>query len=420
VKIFTLGTVVVVLCSAATARADDCHQLLARANLTRCVLAASPEMAASLRDIDAAKARVISASPLLPSNPNLAASIAKRSNSQVSGVTNWYLTLQQEVEIAGQRGLRAGAARADLDATTFRGASLRLDVLTMAWTTFFDALAARDAQELVSELYDTTTAVAQAARAKADEGLVAPVDADVAEATSLRVLQELRAAERDAVIARAMLGALVGAGDQPAVDGELTPIAMADTIVASVATDAAQRRPDVLAAGADQRTFELHARTLERKRIPNPTFSLFLQSDGFNETVRGVGVAVPIPLPGNIGHTNVGEIAEARALADRAGNDRERLARDARLAIVTQVATYRSLQSEIEAFTPERLQRARRTLGAIADEVRAGRLAVRDAVLAQQTLVELLRNYVATRRSLCITSVQLVRAAGASLEEVTQ
>ncbi len=419
-KSFTLGTSLVVLCCATTARADDCQQHLERANLTRCVLAASPEMAASLREIDAARARVTSASPLLPSNPHFSASIAKRSNATVSGITNWYLQLQQEVEIAGQRGLRTGAARADLDATTLRGASLRLDVLAMAWIAFFEALAARDAHELVSELYTTTATVAQVARAKADEGLVAPVDADIAEATSLRVLQQLKVAERSAVSSRAMLGALVGAGDEPAVDGVLEPIAMADTIIAASARETAEQRPDVRAASADRQTFELHARALERARIPNPTFSLLLQSDGFNETVKGIGVAVPIPLPGNVGHTNVGEIAEAHALADRAVSDRERLTRDARLAIVTEVATYKSLQSELAAFTPQRLERARRTLSTIADEVKAGRLAVRDAVLAQQTLVELLRNYVGTRRDLCISSVQLMRAAGASLEEVTQ
>ena len=416
---FTLGTLVVALCRAATARADDCHERLQRENLTRCVLAASPELAAQARAVDAARARVTAASPLLPNNPHISASIARRRSSS-EDATNWYLTLAQEIEVAGQRGLRTGVAQSGFEAERLRGDSVRLDVLALAWTAFFEALAARDARELTSELYDTTAIVAQVARAKADEGLVAPVDADVAEAISLRVLLELRAAERDAVSSRALLGALVGAGEEPAIDGQLAPITMADRIAADDAFATAQRRPDVLAAEADARTFTLEAQSLERARIPNPTVSVYAENDGFNEHVQGLGLSLPVPLPGNVGRTNVGEIAEARALADKSKQNRERLARDARLAIVTQVATYRSLQSEASAFTPERLERTRHTLSAIADEVRSGRLAVRDAVLAQQTLVELLRNYVVTRRNLCVASVQLIRAAGGSLEEVTQ
>jgi cobalt-zinc-cadmium efflux system outer membrane protein len=43
-------------------------------------------------------------------------------------------------------------------------------------------------------------------------------------------------------------------------------------------------------------------------------------------------------------------------------------------------------------------------------------LAVRDAVLAQQTLIELLQANVAAKRALCIASVELARAVGLRLD----
>ena len=57
---------------------------------------------------------------------------------------------------------------------------------------------------------------------------------------------------------------------------------------------------------------------------------------------------------------------------------------------------------------------------ALAQEIEAGRLTVRDAVVAQQALIELLSASVAARRALCIASVDLAKALGVSLEGGTQ
>jgi cobalt-zinc-cadmium efflux system outer membrane protein len=106
-------------------------------------------------------------------------------------------------------------------------------------------------------------------------------------------------------------------------------------------------------------------------------------------------------------------------LAQKAAIDRERLARAIRLETLTALETYNSRAAEVQAFTLERVTRAHETLRSLGEEVEAGRLSVRDALVAQQALVELLQADIAARRAWCLSSVELARAAGVSLEGET-
>ena len=200
------------------------------------------------------------------------------------------------------------------------------------------------------------------------------------------------------------------------VDGELLPIAGVERTVASLIPRAATERPEVLALDAERKAFELRADAYRRTRIPNPTVSIYAQNDGFNEHVLGVALSIPIPLPGNVGRTYVGEIAEAEALARRVATDRDRVGREIRLEILVAAQAYESRAKAVEAFTPERVTRAEETLRSLGQEVEAGHLGVRDAVVAQQAMIELLQASVAARRAWCVASVDLARAAGLPLE----
>ena len=67
-------------------------------------------------------------------------------------------------------------------------------------------------------------------------------------------------------------------------------------------------------------------------------------------------------------------------------------------------------------MTPERRRRAEDRLEELQAEIEAGRLGVREVLVAQQTLIELLQTDLAERRALCLASVELARALGVPLE----
>ena len=421
-EILAAGLVATALTSiSSTAVAEEgalCSSRVTRANVVQCALAASLTVSAERHELEATEARKVEVSSLLPSNPVLSLSAGRRTTPS-SDATNWYAALGQEIEIAGQRGARRDAAQAAVDAQSKRVLLSRRDTAALAWMSFFDAVAAREEQRLADRLTAATEAVSTVAHARADKGLIAPVDADLADATTLRVLQVKLSADRRAAQGQAALASMLGLDPTKAsfaVEGELVPVAGVDDALASYASKAVAERPEVLVFDAERRAHELRADAFRRTRIPNPTLSIFAQNDGFNELVLGAGVAFPIPLPGNVGRTYIGEIATAEALARRAGTDRARVEREIRLEVTTAAQAFQSRAKEVQAFSQERVARAETSLLALGQEVEAGRLAVRDAVVAQQSFIELLRANVEARRAWCLASVDLARALGLPLE----
>lgn len=403
--------------SGAAAQGAPACSRVTRANVVACALDASLVVKGERQGLEAAKARTTSASPLLPSNPLLALSAGKRS-SRSEEATNWYATLSQELEVAGQRGIRREAAEAAVDAQSKRVLLSRRETAASALVAFFEVLAAREEERLADRLTIATRALATVARARADQGLVAPVDADVADAATLRVFQGKLAAERRAARELGSLATILGRDPDDtslSVEGELEPIPV-DASFASDTAKTTERRPELSVLDAERRAQERRADAYRRSRLPNPTLSIFAQNDGFDERVFGAGLALPIPLPGNVGRTFVGEIAEAEALARRTQTDRERIAREIRFEVSTASRAFASRTEEVHAFSPDKLARAEESLVSLGQEVEAGRLAVRDAVVAQQALIDLLLASVEARRAWCLASVDLARAVGVPLE----
>ena len=397
---------------------ESCSGAVTRSDVVRCALAASLVVRGEEQGLDAARARKTAASPLLPSNPVLSFSAARRSVAEANA-TNWYASLNQEVEIAGQRGVRREAAEAAASAQSQRVLLSRRETAALASAAFFEALAAREEQRLAEQLVVTSEAVATAARARAERGLSAAIDADVADAATVRVLQARLAAERRVSHAGATLALLLGLDPSrpaPAVEGDLAPLPEVVNAGSVVSPRARSERPELRVVEAERRSLELRAAALRRARIPNPTLSIYAQNDGFDERVLGAGIGFPIPLPGNVGRTARGEIAEAEAQAARTGTDRERLEREIRFEVTTARQAFESRGTEVLAFTAERLERARTSLRSLSEEVQSGRLAVRDAAVAQQVLIELLRASIEARRAWCLASVDLARALGLPLE----
>lgn len=362
------------------------------------------------------------ARPVFPTNPMLTGTLARRASNGVEPTTvNWTASLSQEIELAGQRGARLRATVDETVAQKSRTLGTERDTATFAWTTYFDAIADREELRLAERMEKLGTLVAQAARARADRGVASTVDADVAEAAQIRLVQDRFASERRARSASAGLASLTGSDplrSDGGVDGDLIPLSSVDGLHGDAAS-AITSRPEVEAARAEQRAFDARASVFRRARVPNLTVSVFAQNDGYNEKVLGMGLGLPIPLPG-LGRTYAGEIAEADALAARASSEADRLARAARFELATALQAHASRRAELSAFSRERLDRAEKSLGDIATEIEGGRLGIRDALLAQQALIDLLRSHLEARRALCLASVDLARAANLPLERGVQ
>lgn len=391
-----------------------------RDNLIRCAVDASAAIRMQREGVAAADARRVATSPWFPRNATLTLSAAQRVGPGGGPtVFNYYATLAQEIEIAGQRSARRAAAEADVAANKEDLAAVTRRAAAAAYVAYFDALAARDALAVAQGLEATARQIARVTQERADTGVGSPLDATLAEAASLRVVQNRVEAERTVQKTGIMLAVLLGrdaAQPPPAIEGDLEPLHGVDAITGSSTPRLVLDRPELRALRFTRRAYEARADVFRRARVPNVTLQLYAQNDGFNERVLGGGLVVPLPLPRPIGRMYAGEIAESEALARRTEQEAEVSRRALSGSLAAAIAEYRSRREEAGLFTKDRVARAERLLSEIGKEIEAGRLPVRDALVAQQRLIDVLHGWVDTRHALCLASVELAFAAGVPLE----
>jgi cobalt-zinc-cadmium efflux system outer membrane protein len=67
-------------------------------------------------------------------------------------------------------------------------------------------------------------------------------------------------------------------------------------------------------------------------------------------------------------------------------------------------------------YSPDHLRKSEAALSALAEELVAKRLPIREALIAQQGLLETIFGHIEARRALCLASVELARVAGVEIE----
>jgi cobalt-zinc-cadmium efflux system outer membrane protein len=406
--------------AAAAAEPPNCHLSVQKDTVVPCAIRASLDVRgeqAALRALDGAR---VSAGVLLPSNPSLSLSGGQAVTMPwATGNLVWGATLSQELEIGGQRARRLDVVASSTVAQERRILGRARQVAADALSAYFDVLAASEEKRLTERLARISEALRTYAAARASAGLTSPVDATAARAAAVRLETARLEAEQRFLLASAALTTLLGldpAHARVAVSGELAPLVQANLSSERLVERGLAQRADLQVASAEREAQERRRALFRSLRMPNPTVSAFLRNDWIEERTAGIGIALPIPLPNPVGRTYAGEMAEAEALADRAKNDVERLRRNVRLEITKALVRLDVASKEVALFRQDDLTRAEAALDAIADELKAQRLAIRDALLTEQTLLEYLLARVAAQRALCQASVEMARASGEPLE----
>ncbi len=406
--------------AASAERANQCSPPITRATVVACALASSLPSRAARYGAAAVEGRWVAASPILPSNPVVSLTGSKRFATPSTDLIaySWSAQLSQEIEIAGQRGARRRLAGAERDAQAQVVVASDREAAVNAWTLYFEAIAAQEDLELMRRVEGFSRRAMEVTAAAADKGLTAGVDADVADATFLRIAQARIGAEQHGRRTNAALASLLGFDPAVAltVEGDLEPLPQATSITAAGIEAIIERRPEVQALEAEKRALQAKADYYRRARFPNPALSIFVQNDEVNNAVFGVGLSFPLVLPQPVGRTYAGEIRESDALAEKLRTQADQFRRTARQEIVVALQAYEASRQVRALFTGQRLARAIKGLQTIATEIEGGRLAVKDAIVAQQSFLDLLRGAIAARKDLGLASVALARAAGAPLE----
>lgn len=296
--------------------------------------------------------------------------------------------LAQEVEWAGQRGLRIDAAEIGVARAARTVADAARRTLADVSIAFYTALAADERLAVATELAGLNERLREAVRIQLSEGEISVMEANLAEIEVGRARARVLAARREAGSARLALARLVGAPPEVPirVEAGVEPAPAPESMDADALLVAAlDQRPDLAAAVTAVRQSETLTNLARREAIPNLRIAALAEREGPGAEPRfGIGVGLPLP----VWDRNQGLVARRRAETEQAAYALEA----ARLRVRTEVAdayrSYVAAAEEAAVFEADVLEPAHQNQELLETAYQAGKLDLSALVLLRNQLLD--------------------------------
>lgn len=326
----------------------------------------------------------------LPFNP-----VLEVEAPSTQGLGNTYRsTLSQELEIAGQRGLRSQAAEEELRRAEQEAVDSARVLAANIGRAFLQSLAQQRELNLARQTLALQDRMLEAARIQSREGEISTLEANLVEVERGRAQARVLAAGRSLVASMSQLRLRIGVGpDQP-----VRLVDEPDSLPAwpSVSTDslvrlALARRPDLRAATAAAERARAAARLARREAIPNVRIGALLEKDEFDRgTQAGIVFGVPIP----VWNRNQGVTDARRAELQRAERQRQAVELQVRADVEVARNNYLAAAEQLTALREQVLEPARANQALLETAYRAGRFNLPTLLLLRNQLVEAELEYV--------------------------
>lgn len=385
---------------AGTAGGDTITLSLAEAQ--RLALTRDPAFLAQRQEAEIARGELTQAR-VYTFNPELEFEAADAGTNRRLG--EYEASLTQEIEYAGQRGLRVDAARIGLNRTELNVQNAARATLAEASTAFYAALAADQRLQLAGTVLELNQRLLEATRVQLQEGEISVLEANLAEIEFGRARARVLTAEREATSARLTLKRRAGlAPEQPIrltaeVPDALDPFELDRDALTALALE---QRPDLASYSAAVQQFRTLQRLARREALPNlrvgvlaeRTMDPVLALDGAgnprlrqsltNEPVFGLGVSVAIPL----WNRNQGLRAERAARTEQATLRRAAAELEVRTEVANSYRAYLAATEEVEVFERDVLRPARENQGLLETAYREGKIDLANLILLRNQLLE--------------------------------
>lgn len=295
------------------------------------------------------------------------------------------VTLTEEIEWAGQRGLRTTAARSGLTRAGLETAEVGRQTMADVTIAFYRALAASGRRQVVEQLVVLTERLIGAVRIQLKEGEISVLDANLGEIENGRVRARALGARRDAAAAELELKRMLGLAPNVALrltDDSNAAVAInldEDSLVAV----AFRQRPDLGATAAEAEQARTLSALARREALPNVRVGGVVDPAAGK---RGIGLALGASLP--VFNRNRGTIA-ARETEARAAELR-RIATRARVRseVATAIASYRTATEELRLYSETVLEPGRTNASLLNEAYRAGKIPLPTLLLLRNQLLD--------------------------------
>jgi cobalt-zinc-cadmium efflux system outer membrane protein len=274
----------------------------------------SPVLTVARSTRSRAEAARVAASPLLPGNPELTIALGPRMGRAGRGL-DVQASLMQQVQIAGERGLRIDAAERMRDLTNAEIEQTRWFVHCDVHAAFHRALVEQQRLRLAERVVAFQREVLRVAERQIAAGEVAPLTLRLAQAEVAQAEQVLVGTEQSFFASRIRLAQLSGwpASRPPVPEGQVDePREPASD--AQLLAVARQRLPSLRAAAAGIQESRARALLADREAWPKPSLGVQYNREG-NPTEEGAYDIVMgvVSVPITSFQRNQGERARAHA-----------------------------------------------------------------------------------------------------------
>ncbi len=302
------------------------------------------------------------------------------------------LLLTQEIEWAGQRGLRIGAAReGQVRATAFVQNAARVS-LASASVGFYRAFASERRLEVARDALALTERLIAAVRTQLAEGEISTMEANLAEIEAGRARGRVLSAQRAELGAAFELKQLLGLRPETAIrlvsDSLNTssplgkqPSPTEDSLVAL----ALARRPDLAASEAAVREIEKLTSLSRRSAFPNVRIGAVVEraeSGGSADIGPAIGLSIPLF------NRNQGLVDQRRALTEQARLDQRATELGIRSDVLESARAYRTASEEVAVFETTVVRPARANIELLETAYRAGKIALPTLLLLRNQLLD--------------------------------
>ena len=305
------------------------------------------------------------------------------------GEGGYELLISQQLEWAGQRGLRADAARAALDgagSSLAESSRLLVQAVTEA---YYVGLAADRRLQVAEDISGLNQRLLDAVEVQLREGEISVMEANFVQIEAARSLARVLTARREARSAGLALGRLVGAPPgtvvravEPPSPGLPDPSLMGLDRLLAAALD---RRPDVSSQVHRLRQAETLARLARREVIPDVGVGA-LVTGGEAEPSTRVGLQVSVSLP--MWNRNQGVIASRDADTRSAALELEAIELTVRTEVADAFQGYVMASDEEELILERVLGPARSNQELLDAAYREGEMDLASLVLLRNQLLD--------------------------------
>lgn len=347
----------------------------------------NPDMQTIMLEKGAAQGRLDQAGRWLSSNPVIEGSASRKDTLPEGGekVRNYGLSLSQEFDLAGQRGLRVDAARSGQEKVSKDIQDRERVLIAEVKDAFVRALALKRKIKLSEEAVRLQEELAASAAIKFQTGDISALEQNLADVELGKARRERLLVERERRESLSGLQALLGmpSGAGFFVEGELPFEAPPIPDKEKLREISVMQRSDVQSAAAESMQAKAAMKLAGRSVIPSVTVSGFYnKEDKLNES----GVMLSFPLP----------------LFDRNQAGRREAAAHAGQALIRQTSLERAVEREIEEahanlvaaaeelslFKKEVLGKAMENLGLMNLAFKEGKFGFFEVRLAQKDTID--------------------------------